>query len=98
MNTANIKGGTDANSRGTAFLYKGVAAGGGSGYANFATSDILAWANNNFDHLNKLTLNMEQGSRLFIAQNVQMPLSGTAASGIATGLQDLMTIRHLCYI
>ena len=86
MNTANIKGGTDANSRGTAFLYKGVAAGGGSGYANFATSDILAWANNNFDHLNKLTLNMEQGSRLFIAQNVQMPLSGTAASGIATGL------------
>ena len=86
MNTANIKGGTDANSRGTAFLYKGVAAGGGPGYANFATGDILAWSNNNFDHLNKLTLNMEQGSRLFIAQNVQMLLSGTGASGIAAGL------------
>ena len=29
---------------------------------------------------------MEQGSRLFIAQNVQMPLTGTAASGIAGAL------------
>ena len=86
MNTANIKGGTDANSRGTAFLYKGVLPGGAPGYANFATGDILTWSNNNFDHLNKLTLNMEQGSRLFIAQNVAMDLSGTGASGIAAGL------------
>lgn len=89
MNTANIKGGTDANSRGTAFLYKGVPAGGGSGYANFTTSDIQSWANSNFDHLNKLTLNIEQGSRLFIAQNVQMPLTGTTASGIAGGLSGV---------
>ena len=82
MNTANIKGGTDANSRGTAFLYKGA----GATYTPFTPSAISAWAGANFANLNKLTLNMEQGSRLFIAQNVAMDLSGTAASGIAGAL------------
>ena len=82
MNTANIKGGTDANSRGTAFLYKGA----GATYTPFTPSAISAWAGANFANLNKLTLNMEQGSRLFIAQNVTMDLSGTAASGIAGAL------------
>ena len=82
MNTANIKGGTDANSRGTAFLYKGA----GVTYTPFTPGAILAWAGANFANLNKLTLNMEQGSRLFIAQNVAMDLSGTAASGIAGAL------------
>ena len=82
MNTANIKGGTDANSRGTAFLYKGA----GATYTPFTPGAISAWAGANFANLNKLTLNMEQGSRLFIAQNVAMDLSGTAASGIAGAL------------
>ena len=82
MNTANIKGGTDANSRGTAFLYKGT----GATYTPFTSGAITAWAGANFANLNKLTLNMEQGSRLFIAQNVAMDLSGTAASGIAGAL------------
>ena len=82
MNTANIKGGTDANSRGTAFLYKGA----GATYTPFTSGAITAWAGANFANLNKLTLNMEQGSRLFIAQNVAMDLSGTAASGIAGAL------------
>ena len=82
MNTANIKGGTDANSRGTAFLYKGA----GATYTLFNPGLISAWAATNFANLNKLTLNMEQGSRLFIAQNVAMDLSGTAASGIAGAL------------
>ena len=82
MNTANIKGGTDANSRGTAFLYKGA----GGTYTPFTPAAISAWAGANFVNLNKLTLNMEQGSRLFIAQNVAMDLSGTAASGIAGAL------------
>ena len=82
MNTANIKGGSDANSRGTAFLYKGT----GATYTPFTPSAISAWAGANFANLNKLTLNMEQGSRLFIAQNVAMDLSGTAASGIAGAL------------
>ena len=82
MNTANIKGGTDANSRGTAFLYKGT----GATYTPFTSGAITAWAGANFANLNKLTLNMEQGSRLFIAQNVAMDLRGTAASGIAGAL------------
>ncbi|WP_418128108.1 autotransporter-associated N-terminal domain-containing protein [Fusobacterium polymorphum] len=80
--TANIKGGTDSNSRGTAFLYKGT----GATYTPFTPGAISAWAGANFVNLNKLTLNMEQGSRLFIAQNVAMDLSGTGASGIAGAL------------
>ena len=85
---ANIKGGTDANSRGTAFLYKGA----GATYAPFTPAAVGNWAKDNFKDaggnstLNKLTLNMEQGSRLFIAQNVAMDLSGTAPGGIATAL------------
>ena len=85
---ANIKGGTDANSRGTAFLYKGA----GATYAPFTPTAVEQWAKDNFKDtggnstLNKLTLNMEQGSRLFIAQNVAMDLSGTAPGGIATAL------------
>ena len=82
MNTANIKGGTDANSRGTAFLYKGA----GATYTPFTPGQVSAWAAANFVNLNKLTLNMEQGSRLFIAQNVAMDLSGTAPGGIAAAL------------
>ena len=80
--TANIKGGTDSNSRGTAFLYKGV----GATYAPFTPNDVKNWAGANFAHLDKLKLNMEQGSRLFIAQNVAMDLSGTAPGGIAGAL------------
>ena len=80
--TANIKGGTDSNSRGTAFLYKGA----GATYAPFTPNDVKIWAGANFAHLDKLKLNMEQGSRLFIAQNVAMDLSGTAPGGIAGAL------------
>ena len=80
--TANIKGGTDSNSRGTAFLYKGA----GATYTPFTPSDVNIWAAANFAHLDKLKLNMEQGSRLFIAQNVAMDLSGTAPGGIAGAL------------
>ena len=85
---ANIKGGTDANSRGTAFLYKGA----GATYTPFTPTAVGNWAKDNFKDaggnstLNKLTLNMEQGSRLFIAQNVAMDLSGTAPGNIATAL------------
>ena len=80
--TANIKGGTDSNSRGTAFLYKGT----GASYSKFDSKEISKWAAANFAHLDKLKLNMEQGSRLFIAQNVAIDLSGTAPGGIAGAL------------
>jgi len=45
--TANIAGGTDANTRGTAFYYKG------SGYSPFTASDIGTWASNTFGGTSK---------------------------------------------
>jgi len=79
--TANIAGGTDANTRGTAFYYKG------SGYSPFTASDIGTWAANTFSGtINNLTLNMASGSRLFIASDVAMNLSDTAGSGLASSL------------
>ena len=80
--TANIKGGTDSNSRGTAFLYKGP----GATYSKFDSKEISKWATANFANLDKLKLVMEKGSRLFIAQNVAMDLTGTAPGGIRGGL------------
>ena len=79
--TANIAGGTDANTRGTAFYYKG------SGYSPFTASDIGTWASNTFGGtINNLTLNMASGSRLFIASDVAMNLSDTAGSGLTGSL------------
>ena len=79
--TANIAGGTDANTRGTAFYYKG------SGYSPFTASDIGTWASNTFGGtINNLTLNMASGSRLFIASDVSMNLSDTAGSGLTSSL------------
>ena len=79
---ATIKGGTDSNSRGTAFLFKAS----GAGYSTFDKTAIGTWAANNFANLNNLKLVMEQGSRLFIAQNVAMDLSGTNPSNLLTAL------------
>ena len=79
---ATIKGGTDSNSRGTAFLFKAS----GAGYSTFDKTAIGTWAANNFTNLNNLKLVMEQGSRLFIAQNVAMDLSGTNPSNLLTAL------------
>ncbi|WP_036095274.1 autotransporter-associated N-terminal domain-containing protein, partial [Leptotrichia trevisanii] len=79
--TANIAGGTDANTRGTAFYYQG------SGYSPFTSSDIASWSANTFGGtIGQLTLNMASGSRLFIASDVSMNLSDTAGSGLASSL------------
>ena len=79
--TANIAGGTDANTRGTAFYYKG------SGYSPFTASDIGTWVTNTFNGTtNNLTLNMASGSRLFIASDVAMNLSDTSGSGLSSSL------------
>ena len=83
--TATIEGGTTPNERGNAFYYVGN---GG----DFGKSQIQGWAKNNFGDgtkttLGNLTLNMNKGSRLFIAQNVGMDLSDTTGDVIskATG-------------
>ena len=83
--TATIEGGTTPNERGNAFLYVGN---GG----DFGKSQIENWAKSNFGNgtsttLGHLTLNMNSGSRLFIAQNVKMNLSDTTGDTVsnATG-------------
>jgi len=83
--TATIEGGTTPNTRGNAFYYVGN---GG----DFGKTQIEDWAKNNFGNgskttLGNLTLNMNKGSRLFIAQNVGMNLSDTTGDAVskATG-------------
>ena len=78
---ANIAGGSDSNSRGTAFLYRGAGT-----YAPFNSGTIGGWATSRFNNMNNLTLNMASGSRLFIAQNVAMDLSNTGGSGLSSAL------------
>ncbi|MFC2736952.1 MAG: autotransporter-associated N-terminal domain-containing protein [Leptotrichia wadei] len=80
--TATIEGGTTPNTRGNAFLYVGN---GG----DFGKSEIEDWAKRNFGDgknstLGHLTLNMNSGSRLFIAQNVKMNLSDTTGNTVST--------------
>jgi len=80
--TATIEGGTTPNERGNAFLYVGN---GG----DFGKSQIENWAKHNFGDgtnstLGHLTLNMNSGSRLFIAQNVKMNLSDTTGNTVST--------------
>ena len=80
--TATIEGGTTPNTRGNAFLYVGN---GG----DFGKSQIEDWAKDNFGNgtsttLGNLTLNMNSGSRLFIAQNVKMNLSDTTGNTVST--------------
>ena len=79
--TATIEGGNTPSERGNAFYYVGT---GG----NFGKTQIEAWAKNNFGNgasttLGNLTLNMNKGSRLFIAQNVGMDLSDTTGDTIS---------------
>ena len=80
--TATIEGGTTPNTRGNAFLYVGN---GG----DFGKTQIESWAKNNFGNgtnstLGNLTLNMNNGSRLFIAQNVKMDLSDTTGNTVSS--------------
>ncbi|NWO18093.1 autotransporter-associated N-terminal domain-containing protein [Leptotrichia sp. oral taxon 223] len=81
--TADVAGGSDVNSRGTAFYYTAP-----SHYASFNSGDITTWANSIFNgSLKNLTLNMDKGSRLFVASDVGMNLSDTTGDSVskATG-------------
>ena len=94
---ATIKGGTDAKTRGTAFFYKAP----GTMYGTFNTAAIQNYFNTSFGNgsstLNNLTLNMEDHSRLFIASNVEMNLSDTAATSLMTGITNAPTITGSNY-
>ncbi|MBQ3437712.1 MAG: hypothetical protein IJG31_04295 [Fusobacterium sp.] len=86
--TATIKGGTDPSNRGTAFYYEGT----GSGYTDFNSTNIETWRDKIFktvggvNTLSKLTLNMEPGSRLFVASKVKMGLNETSSANISNTL------------
>ena len=93
---ATIKGGTTPSTRGTAFYYVSP-----TRYGAFDTSAIQAYFNTTFGNgtstLNHLKLNMEAGSRLFVASNVGMNLSNTAATTLMTGITNAPTITGSNY-
>ncbi|EEY33946.1 autotransporter-associated N-terminal domain-containing protein [Pseudoleptotrichia goodfellowii] len=94
--TSTIKGGTTPNTRGTAFYYVSP-----TRYGTFDKTAIQNYFNNTFGNgtstLNNLTLNMEQGSRLFVASNVGMNLSDTAATNLMSGITNAPTINGSNY-
>ncbi len=93
---ATIKGGTIPSKRGTAFYYISP-----TRYGAFNTAGIQNYFNNTFGNgtstLNHLTLNMEQGSRLFVASNVGMNLSETSATSLMSGITNAPTITGSNY-
>ncbi|WP_339331590.1 autotransporter-associated N-terminal domain-containing protein [Fusobacterium animalis] len=82
---ATIKGGSTPSTRGTAFYYEGT----GNTFNKTAIENYFKTTfgdgsgNSTLGHLN---LNMEAGSRLFVASKVKMDLTNTAASKLTTGL------------
>ena len=88
---ATIKGGTTPSTRGTAFYYVSP-----TRYGAFNSGAIQAYFNSTFGNgsstLNHLKLNMEQGSRLFVASNVGMNLSDTSATSLMSGITNAPTI------
>ncbi|WP_425250169.1 autotransporter domain-containing protein [Fusobacterium animalis] len=93
---ATIKGGTIPSKRGTAFYYISP-----TRYGAFNTAGIQNYFNDTFGNgtstLNHLTLNMEQGSRLFVASNVGMNLSETSATSLMSGITNAPTITGSNY-
>ena len=76
--SATVKGGTTPNTRGTVFYHAAT----GSTYSLFDTSGIKNYFDNTFgtgtpgsSTLNHLTLNMQEGSRLFIGSNIETNLT-----------------------
>jgi len=94
---ATIKGGATPSKRGTAFYYTAP----GATYGTFDKNAIQQYFNNSFGNgvstLNNLKLNMEQGSRLFVASNVQMNLSDTSATNLMSGITNAPTINGSDY-
>ena len=93
---ATIKGGTTPSTRGTAFYYVSP-----TRYGAFNTAAIQNYFDTTFGNgtstLNHLKLNMEAGSRLFVASNVGMNLSNTTATSLMTGITNAPTITGSNY-
>ena len=89
---ATIAGGSDSTTRGTAFYYTPTSTPtvklNGHNYGDFTSlgSDLNTAFNNN---LGNLTLNMQNGSRLMIASNINASLTNTTDASIAVQLPGL---------
>ena len=87
--TAKIAGATNATDRGTAFYYKSPTA-----YGTFNSADISTYFTSRYNStLPNLQLDMEEGSRLFIVDNVAMNLTSTNIS--MSGVTNAPTINQL---
>ena len=93
---ATIKGGATPSTRGTAFYYVSP-----TRYGAFNTAAIQNYFDTTFGNgtstLNHLKLNMEAGSRLFVASNVGMNLSNTTATSLMSGITNAPTITGSNY-
>jgi hypothetical protein len=86
---ARVGGATNSTDRGTAFYYKSPTA-----YGTFNSTDISTYFTNRYNStLSNLRLDMEEGSRLFIVDNVAMNLSSTNIS--MSGVTNAPTINQL---
>jgi len=89
---ATVEGGTKAATRGTAFYYTGGGTLGSVGtYTQLNPTNVATWARNSFGNgststLGNLNLTMNQGSRLFLTEKVNMDLSNTSATNLFSGL------------
>ena len=87
--TAKIKGGTapdETNTRGNAFYFVG------NGYSPFDQNAVNQWVQNTFNNsLNKLTLDMEAGSRLFVASDIAMNLTDVNIDNLFGANKPTMT-------
>ena len=91
---ATVQGSTDTLKRGTAFYYTGGGALGTiSSYTQLNPTAIASWARNRFGNgttstLGKLNLTMNQDSRLFLTEQVDVALSNTTATSLFSGLSS----------
>ncbi|MEJ6464752.1 autotransporter-associated N-terminal domain-containing protein [Fusobacterium nucleatum] len=89
---ATVEGGTKAATRATAFYYTGGGTLGSLGtYTQLNPTNVATWARNSFGNgststLGNLNLTMNQDSRLFLTEKVNMDLSSTSVSNLFSGL------------
>ena len=91
---ATVQGSTDTLKRGTAFYYTGGGTLGTiSSYTQLNPTTMASWARNRFGNgttstLGNLNLTMNQDSRLFLTEQVDVALSNTSATSLFSGLSS----------
>ena len=91
---ATVQGSTDTLKRGTAFYYTGGGTLGTiSSYTQLNPTTMASWARNRFGNgttstLGNLNLTMNQDSRLFLTEQVDVALSNTSATSLFSSLSS----------